>query len=293
VETEEAEVNRMWVGLAVVSLLVAGCRADSEVRDVDGVGVADDDEAAGDVPVCLRGERFVADGAIEVRDAAPGDAHRIAAFRWERHEGCERFVIDLEAEGGAPAERAGTVTAELLRDLGVVRVGLRDFRMVDPDASDATFDGPLASAAFAVWSPEGPWVYVDVHLTDAAEARVTTLDQPARVVVDLRPGGPALPEPAPRETRVVVLEPRPGPAAYPLTVRGYARTFEANVVARMEHGGEEVFSDFTTASAWADAWGDFSFTIEEGPSGLVVLHVGEHSARDGTWEGVAVELDMR
>lgn len=286
---------RMGVGAGavVVSLMLAGCSADSEVRDVDGAVVAEDDDAAEDVPVCLHGEPFVADGVIEVRDATPGDAHRIAALRWERHEGCERFVIDLEAEGGAPAERAGAVTAELLRDLGVVRVALRDFRTVDPDASDETFDGPLAGAAFAVWSPEGPWAYVDVHLTAAAEVHVSTLDQPARVVVDLRPGGPAVPEPAPRETRVVVLEPRPGAAAYPLTVRGYARTFEANVVARLERDGEEAFSDFTTATAWADAWGDFSFTIEDGPSGLVVLHVGEHSARDGTWEGVAVELDMR
>jgi hypothetical protein len=98
--------------------------------------------------------------------------------------------------------------------------------------------------------------------------------------------------PAPRGDRVVVLEPRPGAASYPLAVTGYARTFEANVVVRLEQDGQEVYDDFTTATAWADAWGYFSFTIDQGPSGPVVLHVGEHSARDGTWEGVAIELEM-
>jgi hypothetical protein len=91
----------------------------------------------------------------------------------------------------------------------------------------------------------------------------------------------------------VVLEPRPGPASYPLTITGYARTFEANVVARLEQGGEEVLETFTTATAWVDAWGHFSFTIDDGPTGPVRLHVGEYEARDGAWEGVVVELRMR
>jgi hypothetical protein len=91
----------------------------------------------------------------------------------------------------------------------------------------------------------------------------------------------------------VVLQPRPGTASYPLTVTGYARTFEANVVVRLERDGDDVYDDFTTATAWTDAWGHYSFTIPDGPTGPVVLHVGEYSARDGTWDGVAVELDMR
>jgi hypothetical protein len=286
-------MDRLLAGLliGVAMLTLAACPADDEAGRADP-GVANDQEARGDLPVCLRGGPFVADGAIQVRDAAPADAHQVGALRWERYDGCERFVIDLNTEDGAAAERAGAVTAEVLRELGVVRLSLRDVRWVDAEATDATFDGPLATAAFAVWSPDGRWAFVDLHLGDAAEAHVTTLDGPARVVVDLRPGGPAVPEPAPRVRQVVVLEPRPGPTSYPLVVTGYARTFEANVVARLEQGGDEAYSDFTTATAWVDAWGHYSFTIEAGPSGPVVLHVGEHSAKDGTWEGVAIELEM-
>ena len=249
--------------------------------------------ATAEPAVCLRGEPFVANGAARVGTSPPGDAHELEGFRWERHEGCERLVIDFVAEDGRAANSAGRVEAEVLRDLGVVRVQLRDVEWVDTNATDAMFAGPLATAAFAVFSPDGRWTYVDVHLGAEAEAHVIVLNGPARVVVDLRPGGGAVPDPAPREARVVVLEPRPGDARYPLTVTGYARTFEANVVTRIEQGGSEVLEDFTTATAWVDAWGHYSFTIEDGPTGNIELHVGEYSARDGAWEGVAVRLQMR
>jgi hypothetical protein len=275
----------------------AGPAADPAAAPIDdppaGHAVPARDAAAG-VPVCLQGQPFVATGSIGVRDAQRGDASRVAGLRAERHDGCDRFVIDLVGEDGRAASRAGRVTAELLRELGVVRVSLRDVTTVDPDATDASLGGALARDAFAVFSPDGRFVFVDVHLGEPAEAFITTLDDPARVVVDLRPGGGAVPAAAPREQRVVVLRPRPGAASYPLTVAGYARTFEANVVVRLEHDGREAFRDFTTATAWADAWGHYSLTIPDGPTaGTVILHVGEYSARDGTWQGAAVRLQLR
>jgi hypothetical protein len=277
--------------VAAGALVLAGCPGEDDRADTD---VANGDAAVpADAPVCLQGRPFAADGAMEVRELGPADADRVAGLRWEDHGGCERLVIDLATDDESPADRPGAVSAELLRDLGVVRVSLRDVQWVVPDATDASFDGPLARAAYSVFSPEGRWVYVDVHLADAAEAYVSTLGEPARVVVDLRPGGGPVPAPAASKNRVVVLEPRPGAARYPLTVTGYARTFEANVVVRLEQDGEDAYDDFTTATAWVDAWGYYSFSIDAGPRGRVVLHVGEYSARDGTWEGVAVELDMR
>lgn len=285
--------------IAIAPVVVSACAPPNGEGDapahgpdstvVEGEGTREDAAA----PVCLRGEPVVADGPVEVRDATPGDADRVSALRWHRHDGCERFVIDLAGRDGTPAERVGVVAAEVLRELGVARIALRDVEWVDPDATDATFDGALARAAYAVFSPEGRWVHVDVHLGGPAEVFVAALDEPARVVVDLRPNGGPVPEPAPVANRVVVLEPRPGRTTYPLTVTGYARTFEANVVVRLEQAGEDVYDDFTTATAWTDAWGHYSFTIREGPTGQVVLHVGEHSARDGSWEGVAVPLEVR
>jgi hypothetical protein len=249
--------------------------------------------AAAGTAVCLQGEPFVADGTVPVDAAAAGDADRVGELRWESHPGCERFVIDLMAGEETPAASAGEVRAEVLRDVGVVRVSLRDVEWVAPDATDETFDGSLARAAYAMWSPDGRWVDVDLHLASEAEAHVAVLGDPARVVVDLRPGGGPVPPPPATADRVVVLEPRPGDASYPLTVTGYARTFEANVVARIEQEGRTAEETFTTATAWADAWGHYSITIQDGPRGPIVLHVGEYSARDGTWQGAAVELNMR
>jgi hypothetical protein len=290
--------RRFAVPLAagVAALLLAAC---TPAEDEDGAGepdrpdLADEDAAPGDAPVCLQGGPFVADGALDVRDAGPGDGDRVRALRWEAYDGCERFVIDLAAPGGEPAARAGRVEAAVLRELGVVRIDLRDVPSGNHEVTDARFDGPLVRGAFTVHSPDGRWIFVDVHLAEASEAFVMTLSDPARVVVDLRPGGPAIPPPAPREGHVVVLEPRPGMATYPLRVTGYARTFEANVVARLEHAGREVHEDFTTSTGYVDSWGHFQFTIPDGPAGRVTLHVGDYSARDGTWEGVSVDLEMR
>jgi hypothetical protein len=283
-------IAMMRVKVVFATLLIfGGCDPDSPapVRESPESG------ARADRAICLAGEPFIGDGSAPVEAPAGEGAHQISQLRWEAHEGCERLVIDFADEDGAPAGAPGEVSAEVLRDLGVVRATLRDVRWVDPEATDATFDGPLATAAYAVWSPDGRWSFVDVHLGEDAEAHVSVLTDPARVVVDLRPGGAAVPDPAPRGDAVVVLTPRPGEHGYPLEVAGYTRTFEANVVVRLEQDGEDVYEDFTTATAWADAWGYYSFTVPDGPTGRVTLHVGDHPARDGTWEGAAVELDLR
>jgi hypothetical protein len=281
---------RWSFSLTLLALTLVGCPGPADdARPAPPVG----EPAGGDLPVCLLGEPFVADGVIPLGPPAAGDADRVQALRWERHDGCERLVIDLSGENGMAASAPGPVEVEVIRELGVVRVSLPGVRSVEPDATDARFAAGLARAAYAVWSPDGRWTYVDLHLADEAEAFATLLDDPARVVVDLRPGGGALPAPPAADGRVVVLEPRPGAASYPLTITGYARTFEANVVARLEEDGEDVHVAFTTATAWADAWGHFSLTIHAGPTGPIRLHVGEYSAKDGTWEGAVVELRMR
>lgn len=249
-----------------------------------------------DRPICLQADRYVASGTVPVAhgeaanpDGSPA-ARRIAGLRWERHDGCERFVVDLTAQDGGTA---GDVRAELLRGVGVLRVTLTDVETVDADATDAHFDGPLARSAYLVRSPDGTGTYVDLHLGQPADAHVLLLSAPARVVVDLRPGGGPVGSAAATNRRVVVLKPAPGPASYPLTVAGYARTFEANVVVRLEQAGQVVHESFTTATAWADAWGHYSLTVPDGPAGPTRLHVGEYSARDGTWEGAAIDVDMR
>jgi hypothetical protein len=288
------------VSVMLASLLCACAQPENGTAEpagrqdgADPMAVNGDEAGNADGPgaVCLQGEPFVSSGRVLVAGGS-GEATGVIGLRHAKYEGCERFVADLGANGAAATE-AGEVRVELLRDLGLVRITLAGVRDVRPEATDASFDASLARAAYVVWAPDDRSTFIDLHLADAAEAYATVLRDPARVVVDLRPGGEPLGQPAARGQRMVVLEPRPGSATYPLRVVGYGRTFEANVVVRLNQRGRQVRETFTTATAWVDAWGYFSLVIPSGPAGAVQVDVGEYSAKDGTWEGVRLDLDMR
>jgi hypothetical protein len=283
-------VPRFWL-VTVASAMLAACA--QERPGQPPANATTDGNREGTSAVCLQGEPFVADGAIAVAGAGAGNAREVSGLRWEAHDGCERFVIDLAGVDGSPAAGAGSVDVELIRRLGVVRVSLRDVEQVSTDATDTRPDGTLIRAGYVVRSPEGGHMFVDLHLGQPAEAHALLLQDPARVVIDVRPGGAPLTAQAPAEPRVVVLEPRPGTASYPLRVSGYARTFEANVVARIEKAGAEPVETFTTSTGWVDSWGYYSLVFDVGPTGSIVLHVGEYSAKDGSWEGVRVPLQIR
>ena len=279
-----------------VSLFLLGC---GDAPDEQGTTPAPEigtDRSGADAgqtgeAVCLEAEPFVADGPIPVESASDGQRRRISDIRWSRHEGCERIVIDVAAD--ERLELPGEVRAEVLREVGIVRIHLPNVYEVDAAVVEERFDGQLVEHSYAVLSREGRWIFVDLHLGSAAEAHVATLRDPVRVVVDLRPGGEPIPPRATTGERIVVIQPRPGPVSYPLEVAGYGRTFEANVVARLEQGGETVADTFTTATGWAEAWGYYSVTFDEGPAGPLELHVGEYSARDGSWEGVEVDIEVQ
>lgn len=240
----------------------------------------------GEAP-CLEGA-FTEDGPIAVMGDEEGDATRVASLRWAAHPGCERVVIDLATEGGSPATRVGSVQAEVRRDLGIVRLTLAD-EIRSTSVADAAFDGELAGRAFVVRSPDRS-LYVDLHLGAPSLVRAFILTPPARVVVDLRPGGSPLPPEAARADLVVLVTPRQGPLSYPLEVLGYSRTFEANVVLRVRKAGVLEVEEITTAADYIETWGEFGFLLEEGPEPPVTLFVGEDSPRDGSEQGVELEL---
>jgi hypothetical protein len=279
--------------LLLGAFVLSACDGDAAQRGAADEPVQRNGAAAADA-VCLQGDRFTAEGAIDVPSlSAATDAAAVRALRWEPHDGCERLVIDLGTAGDAAAAEPGVVRAEVLREFGIVRVTLPGIERAQADATDAAFDGELAAAVYTVRAQDGANVFVDVHLAGAAEAQVSVLREPARVVLDLRPGGAALGARPLREQRVVVLRPQSGDSSFPLQITGYARTFEANVVARLERDGTGVVEQFTTAASWLEAWGQFTIVIEDGPAGAVTLHVGEYSAKDGTWEGARIPLRMR
>lgn len=221
-----------------------------------------------------------------------GDAAAIGSIRWAGHDGCERVVIDLLTAAGAPALRLGEASVGFRSELGVVRVELP---LRTTAVADTIIEGEIVDRVYVVRTRDGD-LAVDIHLgtDEAVMVRSMEVDTPTRVVVDLAPSDEGMGRITTPHSAggVVVLSPLGGPAEFPLLVEGYARTFEANVVAEMRQGGEVVASTFTTATDWTEAWGEFELTIESGPSGESSLFIGEFEARDGSPAGVVLELDM-
>lgn len=245
---------------------------------------------------CWEGNGFAADGVLwEPGASGADDVARVGAIEWGVHEGCERVIITFERADGEAVESVADASAELLRDLGILRIRLPSITAggsFEIGVTEAEFpDGEWVRAAYVVQPFEGGR-YVDLHFGAPAEGRVRVEESPARVVVDLRAAEGEAPVPSPAGGQTVVLSPLPGEASYPLTVTGYSRTFESNVVVRLEHEGEVVYESFTTANGWLEAWGEYKLVVPDGPTGWVTLHAGDYSAKDGSWSGVAIELTM-
>jgi hypothetical protein len=254
------------------------------------IGDANNDDEG--VAVCLQGEGFFSSGLMGTYGQPGGDATEVLEYRWADHEACERLVIDLADATGQPAQQAGEVEAQFHRDYGMVRLILPpEFGLTAlEEASDVQIGG-LVDRAYTVWTLDGRMI-IDIYLGEPALARVIVLDAPARIVVDVHPGGRDYPLELSTADNIAVMLPQPGEAQYPITITGYARTFEANVLARLYANGQVEVEDFTTAAAWAETWGVFAMTIDQGPTGNVELFVGELSARDGTEQGVRIPLTI-
>ncbi|HDH25230.1 MAG TPA: hypothetical protein ENH00_03420 [Actinobacteria bacterium] len=212
-------------------------------------------------------------------DSRSGDATRISGLNGVQDRECDRFIISLATDAGAPATSVGRTRVVFLRDLGVVRVFLPD--VTDTNITDGVFELPLIDRAYVVRSADGS-LYVDAHLGAAAMARTVVTESPAQIIVELDPGGPALPPVAARSDLVVVLTPREGRADYPLIVTGYSRTFEANVVVRLIKADVVAEERVTMATDYLSAWGEFTVTLETGPQGKLRLTVGDDADQDVT-----------
>jgi hypothetical protein len=267
--------------MLLIALVVVGCGSKHEAAHNEA-------RLAGDPALCDTLFQVVEDGPFI---PFAGDSTRATATgEWgaTRDGECERVSLALLRGDGAPQHPVVPLRGGLLRSYGIVRVAIPGAidAIADPDTAIAS---PLVTAAYVVHARDGSY-YVDIHLAQPALARLIPLARPARIGIDLSPGGGAVPTRAPRARNVVVLEPRAGAVTYPLKIRGYARTFEANVIARLSFAGKVARQTHGTAADYATTWGDFELTIPKGPSGDVDLFVGEDSAADGTPVGVTIPL---
>jgi len=251
---------------------------------------------AGDLPPCLAGDvAFERSGVVAAFGEDLDDAVQIASVRSGGYDGCERLVVDFLTGDGAPAATLGPTSTDFRPETGIVRITLPE-EVTASAIADLTFDGVLIRRAFVVRTRDGH-LAIDLHLAAAAVVVVRSMGtrSPAQVIVDVKPDAEGIPREDPPiiGENVVVLSPGPGPITYPITVTGYARTFEGTVVTRLtDEEGTVVSEEVTTATDWLDAWGEFALTLTDGPTGPVGLFVGEDSPEDGHEAGVRIDLEV-
>jgi hypothetical protein len=227
--------------------------------------------------------------------ASGGSGHQantILAVRYGMHEGYERLVLDF----GTGEQTAETVPEwSLVRPIDdlILRVTLPSIR--DTATSDGRFsDSSLKS--FYVVRERKRGMFVDIIARQAFVYRVLELSNPARLVVDFKPGkGPPKASPPAAGGNTVLVEPRARARIEdPLTISGYSRNFEAlNEVVLANSDGETLIRRTVRSSDWSSTWGYFTATLDL-PSyeGKATLRVGARSARDGTYEGAEIPVHV-
>lgn len=222
----------------------------------------------------------------------------IQNIRFGDHTTFERAVIDL-GHGGVPAQSAPTFSSSYKQGDWIVRVNLPS--VTATSTTDGSGLGRAISKYYVVRSRSSTGsLFLDFHLTGAAKSvNVFKLDNPARIVVDVTPGGTTLSPRPVTGASTVVTRPRTdnlvGPDTF--TVSGYGRPFEASGVWRIKNASSIVVSrGIYTTSDWTTTWGAYRFSAGY-PSSLSghsgTLQVGELSPKDGSFRGVSVPLRFR
>ena len=235
-------------------------------------------------------------GATPARAAIETDTLQKVSF--EDHGTFERAVITL-GYGKVLGELAPTFSSSYRVGDSIARV-----RLPAVTPSPKTEGAGLARAISRYYVVRSPGtagsLFVDFHLKGAARSvNVYKLDNPARIVIDVTPGGTMLaPRPA-TGMRTVVTEPRARNLAGRGTfiVRGYGRPPEARGAWRIKNASGRVVRKGTyKTSDWAATWGAFGFSASY-PTSLSgkrgTRQVGEFSAKDGRFRGVSVPLKFR
>lgn len=238
-----------------------------------------------------------AQGELARSGPSDSDADHVAQIWQVAWPDCTRVVIALGADFDFDA--SSPLAAEVPPDVSVeafstwVRVTLPGIRLARGDASE-----DFGDVTVVVARSFGGVLVVDAHTGAPGEYFARFLVDPARIVIDILPANVAAVVVAPPliGEGVVLAEALPPSVHLPLTISGYSRWFEAGgivIVRRLdkEPGVGEVVSARVTgefvvnpgtgttwgvyATDWLDAWGRFSFELDNLGSGEYEVFIGE------------------
>lgn len=229
---------------------------------------------------------FEEGGGIATIDGSGSDSARLGRISWSGSDQCETFQFEFETSEGAPATALPDVRVEHLDTFQVIRLEL------DVDVSviaDQEVDTSLVDRLYVVRSLDGG-LYVDLHLAGPAAARVTALDSPARLEVELRPGFVPFEGTSASARDFVLVAPGDGTdVGTSVELAGYTRTALADVLVVVTRAGTLVSETSTSAVDTTDVWGEFRTELTL-PPGEVAVFVGGTDTDDGSLQGLTIDL---
>lgn len=238
---------------------------------------------------CPEEASFVGTGPIDRVTQPTSDSRALGLVSRQIFDACERFGFDFDTAEGAPATTPPTMTARFLEGERIIRITLDIDETV---LTDQLIETRLVDRLYVVRALSGS-MFVDLHLREKSNARITLSNSPARLTLELTPGSGEIGPAAAVSDRTVLIDPsNEGVVDESVDVAGYTRAFEANVLIVATSGDEVILEESTTAADWTETWGEFVTEIAL-PSGSVSLFVGEESPQDGSLTGVTVTLTVR
>jgi hypothetical protein len=244
--------------------------------------------------ICLSGDLpFVGDGLIAALGDDEGDATSVSQIRWDASGTCERLTVVFGTASGAPATTLGPSAVSVIPFAGIVRAGLPGEVEVSAVA-DTLLEGSLVRSVFVVRDQDG-FIFIDIHGADEIpiEARAFTTTSPATLVIDItRADTQAIPVGITTTGSAVVVTPTPGSAQYPVVVDGYVEPGLLAVRVQLIESDNVVVDRSVSVNGYSDTWQSFTSTIEEGPSGTVVLFVGTLDSNEKPLNGTFVSITM-
>lgn len=171
------------------------------------------------VGACPDGDVMLADGQLLRFERPTSDGTRITGISWRTSGRCQLFSVSFATADGAPATTPPTVTARLLRAAGVLRI---ETAATEAVVIDQLVEEGQVQRLFVPVDEEG-FRFVDLVLTGPTVARARVQTSPARLEIELEPGGPEEIGSPLVTPQLVIVEPGSAAAMEPiLDVSGYS-----------------------------------------------------------------------
>lgn len=217
---------------------------------------------------------MLSDGQLMQWERPEADGARIAAVTWRTAGECQVVTLSFASDDGAPATTPPTMTARLVRDTGILRI---DTAATESVVVAQLVESGLIQELYVPVTAQGTR-FVDLVLAGPVVGRARLLTSPARLEIELQPGGP--PEMgSPLITRdLVLVQPGRGATVSPvIDISGYSADSAEAITFLVRRFGLDVTSASLELEPQPGLWTSFSTVVQVGEEPYDSLQVLDDS----------------